>query len=589
MFTVGLWRPLERRIKSIDQLTPIFPKENYPNVDVFITCYNEPSELVEKTAKAALAIDYPPTKLRIYVLDDGNSPQMRAVIERLCLEDLQSPLLQEVAQKIDNERFSLLNRLKQIEDIKSQNSQIEQWLEDIAVGKIDNVDPSTIRFIENLRQLILCFHPENQEIADCIASEFNRLQQAIAQKELEQAELVRLRYIARPKPEGMAHHAKAGNLNYAIFSGETSGEFILTLDADHIPKPQFLKRVLPYFYSYNLFVGKDEPNNVAFVQTPQDFYNLPADDPFGHQAHLFYGPIQQGKDGMNSAFYTGTNAILRREALINVGLQYFSDKFLKDENYLNEFQLVGGVSSSSITEDMNTAMRLHAAGWKSVYHHELLAEGLAPDDLSSTLKQRLRWAQGTLQVLVRENPWTKTGLTFWQKLHYFQTMYSYFSGFIIFIFIICPIVFFFTGIAPVKTYGSDFIIHFLPTFLLNRINFLVVAWGIPAREIWRCEQYALGLFPLFVQAVISVFTHQPIRFQVTPKQRQSGIYYQLIIPQLIIVILTILGAMWSLYQFVLGQLKYPENYLFHALWAMYNLFLLWGVVRAAFWKPSVVN
>lgn len=74
---------------------------------------------------------------------------------------------------------------------------------------------------------------------------------------------------------------------------------------------------------------------------------------------------------------------------------------------------------------MNTAMRLHSAGWKSVYHHELLAEGLAPDDLSSTLKQRLRWAQGTIQVLVRENPLTKVGLSFWQRLQYFKTMYSY--------------------------------------------------------------------------------------------------------------------------------------------------------------------
>ena len=35
----------------------------------------------------------------------------------------------------------------------------------------------------------------------------------------------------------------------------------------------------------------------------------------------------------------------------------------------------------SVTEDMATAMRLHAAGWRSVYHHEILARGLAPEDL----------------------------------------------------------------------------------------------------------------------------------------------------------------------------------------------------------------
>ena len=85
--------------------------------------------------------------------------------------------------------------------------------------------------------------------------------------------------------------------------------------------------------------------------------------------------------------------------LVNVGLQYFAQAVAADSERLDDFALIGGMSSSSITEDMNTAMRLHGAGWRSVYHHELLAEGLAPDDLTSTLQQRLRWAQGTIQVL----------------------------------------------------------------------------------------------------------------------------------------------------------------------------------------------
>ncbi|MHC5615372.1 MAG: hypothetical protein ACYTXA_31500 [Nostoc sp.] len=65
---------------------------------------------------------------------------------------------------------------------------------------------------------------------------------------------------------------------------------------------------------------------------------------------------------MNAAFYKATNAILRREALVSVGLQNFAEEFAKDEKSLNEFDLVGGISSNSITEDMNTAMRLHSAG-----------------------------------------------------------------------------------------------------------------------------------------------------------------------------------------------------------------------------------
>ncbi|GBE91708.1 glycosyltransferase [Nostoc cycadae] len=585
MFVIGLWRPLVRQVKSLDQMMPPLPPAEWPTVDVFITCYNEPPEIVQQTALAALAIDYPATKLHVYVLDDGNSAEIRAMTERLCIADLQSPLLQKEANRIDTERSQLIERLQQLEKLKFNTQAAEKWLQE--VSSTQNQDKtSTEVFVQSLQQFILWLPPEHQSITERLKTEQQALEKAIYRKELELVELSRFHYIARPKPVGVPHHAKAGNLNYAIFSGETYGEYILTLDADHIPKAQFLKRVLPYFYTYNLFNGKYEQNRIAFVQTPQDFYNIPAGDPFGHKASLFYGPLQQGKDGMNAAFYTGTNAVLRREALINVGLQYFADEFSKDETRLDEFQLVGGVSSNSITEDMNTAMRLHGAGWKSIYHHELLAEGLAPDDLSSTLKQRLRWAQGTIQVLLRENPFAKPGLTFWQRLQYFKTMYSYFSGFATLVFISCPIIYLFTEIAPVQTFGYDFAIHFFPAFIINRLTFLAVTWGIPAGEVWRSEQYAIALFPLLIQAVWSVFTGQKINFQVTPKQRQSGIYLRLVWPQLLIFFLTILGMLWILYRLVIGNLNHPWVHLLNSAWAIYNLLLLWVVIRAAIWQPS---
>ncbi|WP_414541919.1 glycosyltransferase family 2 protein [Nostoc sp. CCY0012] len=583
MFVIGLWRPLVRQIKSLDKLTPPIPTSDWPTIDVFITCYNESPEIVEATAKSALAMDYPTIKLRVYILDDGNSQQMRTMSERLCIEDLQSPLLQQEANRIDAERSALVERLEQLNNLQPDLADAEEWLKNSA-SEANNYP----KFLNSLGQFILWLNLElpTNTIQERLTQEQQLLESAIYQKELELVELTRLRYIALPKQPGVPHHAKAGNLNYAIFSGETIGDFILTLDADHIPKPQFIKRVLPYFYTYNLFTGKYEQNKIAFVQTPQDFYNIPPDDPFGHRANLFYGPLQQGKDGMNAAFYTGTNAVLRREALISVGLQYFADEYTKNEKRLDEFELIGGVSSNSITEDMNTAMRLHGAGWKSVYHNELLAEGLAPDDLSSTLKQRLRWAQGTIQVLVRENPLTKAGLSFWQRLQYFKTMYSYFSGFATLVFILCPIIYFFTETMPVKTLGFDFTLHFLPAFMINRLTFLAVTWGIPAREIWRSEQYAIALFPLLIQAVWSVFTGQPIKFQVTPKQRQSGIYLRLIFPQLVVFVLTILGISWSLFRFGMGTLNTPLIYLLNGAWGIYNLSLLWAIINAYIWQTD---
>ena len=722
LFLLGLWNPIVRQVTPLNQLVPTFPSEQYPHVDVFITCYNEPAEMVEETARAALAMDYPPTHLCVYVLDDGNSPQMREMSERLCVEDLRSPQLQQAAEAINIKRLQLETQLQQLANLDMTVEQITESLKIFSLQvKTDYDDlPDVLRWFEQLKpdtisqtvwlecQTILgegfdnaiCHAHKNlppttpidleiiilpqsivikifdrgswfdleeailnrtdvdndaergrglgimEEVADYISyvpihdgrncllfmrsyqpislesstsenrsdiafgllqglqeialmgdSKITTLEQYIDQKkkivkkEIQEHEtalsgLARCRYIARPKPKNRPHHAKAGNINYAIFSGETQGDLILTLDADHIPKPHFLQKITPYFFTYNVNSGEYEGNSLAFVQTPQAFYNLPPDDPFGHEAHLFYGPIQQGKDGMNSAFYTGTNAALRREALVNVGLQNFADEFAANEQRLDEFELVGGVSSASITEDMNTAMRLHAAGWKSAYHHEVLAVGLAPDDLSSTLKQKLRWAQGTIQVLVTENALTKPGLSLGQRLQYFQTMYSYFSGFFVIIFITCPILFFFTGIIPVRAYGADFAIHFIPAFILNRLTFMMAGWGIPMKELWRSEQYAIALFPLFIKAVLSVLTGMKLKFQVTPKQRQSGIHIGLVWPQISIIILTALGILWFIYRYIRGEVDTPIIHIINSGWALYNVSLLWVIIRAAMWKPK---
>jgi cellulose synthase (UDP-forming) len=584
MFTIGLWRPLERKIKSLPDLNPPLPESEWPSVDILIACYNEPTEIVETTARAALSIDYPVGKMRVYILDDGNSPDMRALAQQLCLEDLQSPSLQAEVQRLKSVRLSWQQKLQQVRKLIVETRDANLL---VAAGTEPDCGDLPDRSWQILEQFMTLTHADDRSITEHLLDREQELTAKIKAIDLELTQLARCRYIARPKPDGRPHYAKAGNINYAIFSGDTTGEFILTLDADHIPKPQFLKRVLPYFYSYNPYTGKYETNRISLVQTPQDFYNIPPDDPYGHRANLFYGPIQQGKDGLNSAFYTGTNAVLRREALVSMGLRYFSAAVSRDRELLNDFALIGGMSSTSITEDMNTAMRLHGTGWKTIYHHELLAEGLAPDDLASTLQQRLRWAQGTIQVLVQENPWQKPGLSFWQRLQYFQTMYSYFSGFATIVLIACPLVFFFTGITPIHTYGADFIIHFVPAFIINRLTFLVVTWGIPAREVWRAEQYAIALFPLFIQAVISVLTKRSIKFKVTPKERQSGIYLNLVMPQLIVCGLTILGLIICPIRLTMSNnLSDLSLYVINAGWAIYNLLLISVIIRAAVWQPK---
>ena len=243
---------------------------------------------------------------------------------------------------------------------------------------------------------------------------------------------------------------------------------------------------------------------------------------------------------------------------------------------------VSALSTISITEDLATALRLHAAGWNSVFHPEVLAYGLAPEDLGSSLRQRLRWAQGTIQVLMSENPLFMRGLTFPQRIQYFTTMYSYFSGFSSLIYLLAPIIFLFTNISPVSAWSVEFALRLLPYLLVNRILFTYVTWGISAQ---RAEQYNLALFPLWIQAVTSVVTGAKLKFVVTPKQRQSGVYLKLVWPQIGVIIVTVLAILYGWFSILVGWSSQIDGVAANTFWGLYNVYNLWPIVRAAVYEP----
>ena len=553
-------------------------------VDVFIATYNEPVELVLATAEAALRIRYPHLT---WILDDGNRPELRRA-----------------------------------------------------------------------------------------------------------AELAGVGYLTRGESwDGRPRHAKAGNLNNAMMA--TEGEFILVLDADQVPEPEILDRTLGWF---------TDPQ-VAFVQTPQEFRNVPDADPLGSDAPLFYGPIQQGKDGWNAAFFCGSNAILRREALMHLAIARYVDEVERgvrtalrqahavlrralvaddgtdpmldaalsalehavretreavdrgepvalatfrlqravdeiageivsvqlaelaadlaeighydvadlalftpaedvhrlatrdasplaalakvqelirsiDVDMSGEAQPLMPLATISVTEDMATAMRLHAAGWKSVYHHEILAYGLAPEDLTTMLRQRLRWAQGTVQVMLRENPLLQRGLTLAQRLMYAGTMVSYLSGFATVVYFLAPAMFLIFGILPVDADVVDFMIRFVPFLVLNRVLFVLASRGVSTR---RGRQYSVALFPVWIRAtgtaVANVLFRRPLDFVVTPKTRQSGIPWRLLTWQIVAAAVLLLASAYGIVRVALG-IGEPVGTLVNLVWAGVDLAALAVLVRA---------
>jgi cellulose synthase (UDP-forming) len=253
----------------------------------------------------------------------------------------------------------------------------------------------------------------------------------------------------------------------------------------------------------------------------------------------------------------------------------------------DEAQPIMPLARISVTEDMATAMRLHAQGWRSVYHHEILARGLAPEDLRSSLQQRLRWGQGTIQIMLRENPLLVRGLSIGQRLMYFTTMWGYLSGFAAVVYLVAPVLYLLFGILPVNSLAPSFFWHLVPYLLVNQLLFIVVGWGLPT---WRGQQYSLALFPLWIKAITSaignVYFGRKLGFVVTPKIRQGGVHLSLIWPQLVAMVLLNIAVVWGLGRLALGLTEEGVPILVNVFWACYDLVVLSVLLRAATYRPG---
>ena len=250
-----------------------------------------------------------------------------------------------------------------------------------------------------------------------------------------------------------------------------------------------------------------------------------------------------------------------------------------------EAQPVMPLATISVTEDMATAMRMHAMGWQSVYHHEVLAYGLAPEDIATMLTQRLRWAQGTMQVLLRENPLLQRGLKWGQRLMYFATMWTYLSGYAAVVYFAAPIVYLLLGILPVSSLSADFFIRFIPFMIVNQLLFAVAGRGIPT---WRGQQYSLALFPTWIKACTTaarnVWFGRPLGFAVTPKDRQTGgPSWSLIRPQIVVAGLLVIAAAVGMARLAAG-LSEPVGTLVNVAWVVYDIAVMSILVRAVLYK-----
>jgi len=324
--------------------------------------------------------------------------------------------------------------------------------------------------------------------------------------------------------------AKAGNINNAL--RQATGEICVIIDPDHVPVPDFLDHILPHF----------EKAEIGFVQCVQGYYNRKQSVvAFGaaEQTYSFYGPMMTCMGSYGTAQAIGANCTFRRSALDSIGGH-----------------------ANGLSEDMHTAMKLHAGGWQSAYVPLPLSYGLVPATLSAYYKQQLKWSRGTFELLVTTLPRVFGGLTWRQKIHYATLPLYYLLGIVQLIDLLIPILSLLTMLLPLQLDLLKFATVYIPLLLTG---FLIRQYA----QRWLIERHesgfhlvggilASGTWWVYVLGLVYTIFRVKIPYIPTPKDDRPRNHFWLILPNLLMVLATGGAISYSIY--------------WYGRFALYNIF-----------------
>lgn len=343
-------------------------------------------------------------------------------------------------------------------------------------------------------------------------------------------------------------NAKAGNINNAL--QQATGEICVVLDPDHVPAPDFLDQVLPHF----------QDPEIGFVQVVQAYKNIHSNTiakGAAQQTFQFYGPMMMTMNSYGTVQAIGANCTFRRKALDSIGGH-----------------------APGLAEDMNTSMKLHAKGWKSVYVPKVLTRGLVPESLSAYYKQQLKWSRGVFELLVTTYVREFWNFTWRQKLHYGLLPWHYFSGAIYLINFLIPIISLFFGIMPMKINLATFLLWGSLFFTSTiTIRHYVQRWVMEEDE--RGFHLVGGLLLIgtwWIHLLGFIFTilRKRVPYDPTPKDGKEENLIGLNVPNISLGLLSVLAITYSLYQ------DFNPYTLVMAAFAVLNTFFVAFILWASF-------
>ena len=360
-------------------------------------------------------------------------------------------------------------------------------------------------------------------------------------------------YAVRPDNK----HAKAGNLNHALM--QTDGAFIAIFDCDHLPVRSFLQTTMGEMLR--------DPK-CAMVQTPHHFFSP---DPFErnletfgrvpNEGALFYGLVQDGNDFWNATFFCGSCAVLRREAL----------------------QEVGGIAVETVTEDAHTALKMHRRGWRTAYLNITQAAGLATESLSGHVGQRIRWARGMAQIFRTDNPLFGKGLSFMQRICYSNAMLHFFYGIPRLVFLTAPLAYLYGEMHIINASAALIALYVLPHVVLPNIANAHVQG--PHRHTFWAEVYeAVLAWYITLPTTLAFINPNAGKFNVTAKGglvEQTHFDWSISRPYLALVLLNAIGLGVGVARLFWWNTHEPATVLLNLLWTVFNLLILGAAIGVA--------
>jgi len=162
---------------------------------------------------------------------------------------------------------------------------------------------------------------------------------------------------------------EAGALSEALCSA--TGEFVGIFDADFVPKPDWLKRTVPFFRDRKLGCLQ-----TRWGHTNRNYSILMQAEAMAIDGHFV---IEQTVRSGNDLFlnFNGTAGLWRRSCIEDAG----------------------GWQWDTLTEDLDLSYRAQMCGWKIGYVPDVVVPAELPSQVEAFKKQQFRWAKGSFQVV----------------------------------------------------------------------------------------------------------------------------------------------------------------------------------------------